>query len=310
MKTSSNLIFFGNERLSTGFTPNGAPVLESLLAAGYTISAVVANYEQGRSRNARELEVAAVAKAHNIPVLLPKKLRDIRDELAAYNAQAGILVAYGKIIPQSIIELFPKGIVNIHPSLLPLYRGPTPIEQALLDNPAETGVSIMALAKEMDAGPIYAQVHIPLSGDETKQALTEKLLFAGRDLLLEQLPYILEGALPTPQIESDATYCQLISKTDGNLHFDEPASVLERKIRAFATWPQTRASLHLADGTELPVIITQATVKSLQLPNGTLQIDKNELLVGTTKNTLSISRLKVPGKKEMTAADFIRGYLR
>lgn len=309
-KKSSTLIFFGNERLSSGFSPQGAPTLQALIDNGYNIAAVVAHHEEARSRKKRPLEIEAVAKKHNIPLLLPERPADIIDELQSFGADAAILVAYGKIIPQQVIGLFPKGIINIHPSLLPQYRGPIPIEQAILDGATETGVSVMQLVKAMDAGPLFAQSKVSLTGKESKQELTEQLLVLGRELLIKNLPAILEGKLsPTPQDESLATFCQLINKKDSILDFSKPATQLERSIRAFATWPQSRAHITI-DDINFDLIITSAEVVEREIPQGKTVIDGDQLLIGTTKDALSVKKLKVPGKNEMSAAAFIRGYIR
>jgi len=309
-KKSSTLIFFGNERLSSGFSPTGAPTLQALIDNGYHIAAVIAHHEEARSRKKRPLEIEAVAHAHNIPVLLPERPADIIDDIRAFRADAAVLVAYGKIIPQSIIDVFPKGIINIHPSLLPQYRGPIPIEQAILDGVPETGVSIMQLVKAMDAGPVFAQEKIALTGKESKQELTEKLLALGGELLIQHLPVILEGNLtPTPQDESKATFCQLINKQDSILDFNLPAEQLERAIRAFAIWPQSRARLRINDA-DFDIIITAAQAVKRTIPEGIAVVDNNQLFIGTAKGALSVTTLKVPGKNEMPIAAFIRGYIR
>lgn len=295
-KTSNTLIFFGNERLSTGFEPDGAPTLQALINEGYDVKAIVANYSKGTSRKARQLEIQAVAEAHNIPVLLPEKLRDIKEQLTSYNAEAAVLVAYGKMVPQDIIDLFPKGIVNIHPSLLPEYRGSTPIETAILEGRDQTGVSLMKLVKVMDAGPIWAQEKITLSGHESKQALTAQLLSLGKELLVEHLPAILDGTLqPQPQNDAEATYTKLITKADGILDpVTKSAVQLEREIRAFATWPKSRLTVK---GKE--IIITKA--KTSSTPSVALPIP-------CAHNTyLEIIELIAPSGKTMSGEAFLAG---
>jgi methionyl-tRNA formyltransferase len=154
---SAKIVFFGNERLATGVTTT-APTLQALIDAGYEVCAlVVAQNQSGASRKARKLEVAEIAEQHGIPVLVPAKLDDIAGQLKDYGAEIGILVAFGKIVPQAILDIFPHGIINIHPSLLPKHRGSTPIESAILFGENETGVSLMQLVQKMDAGPVYAQ---------------------------------------------------------------------------------------------------------------------------------------------------------
>ncbi|HVX58036.1 MAG TPA: methionyl-tRNA formyltransferase, partial [Candidatus Saccharimonadales bacterium] len=201
------LVFFGNERLATGVTTT-VPVLQALVAAGYRVAAVVVSQsDPAQSRKARTLEVATVAQQLGIPLLAPAKLTDIKDQLQEIGAQAGILVAYGKLVPPEIIDLFPRGIINIHPSLLPKRRGSTPIENVILYGEKETGVSLMQLVEEMDAGPIYAQEVVPITGRETKQQLADVLLNAGKDLLIKYLPAILDGSLTgQPQEKIEATY--------------------------------------------------------------------------------------------------------
>lgn len=300
---SKTILFFGNERLATGVSTT-APTLEALVQAGYHVAAVVSNFTQAQSRQARELEIEAVAKKHGIPLLLPASPADILDNLKAYKAEAGILVAYGRLVPEELINLFPKGIINIHPSLLPLHRGPTPIESTILEGRDKTGVSIMALAKEMDAGPVYAQSEVPLTGKETKQELADQLLEVGKAMLLEILPEILEGSVVAlPQDESHANYDKLISKADGVLDWHKPAVQLEREIRAFAGWPKSRTVL-----SDKHLVITAAHVEDKALQPGQTLVDGKQLLVGTGEGSLSIDRLKPAGKGEMDIAGFLAGY--
>lgn len=312
-----SIVFFGNERLATGVTTT-APTLQALVQAGYRVAAVVSHYERSQSRNARDLEIAAVAEQHGIPVLLPDKPADIIDQLRGFDAVAGVLVAYGKIIPQSIIDLFPRGIINIHPSLLPLHRGPTPVESVILEGARETGVSIMALASAMDAGPLYDQTTVALQGNETKQALAGRLLEHGSKLLLESLPGILDGSLPSqPQDDARATYDQLIRKEDGLLDLTKPAVQLEREVRAYAVWPKSRTVL---GGKE--VVVTAVHVahspSEVQINTGpksissTIWLDNqtNPKQFGfyTSHGILVVDQVKPAGKPDMSAEAFIAGY--
>jgi methionyl-tRNA formyltransferase len=297
MTQSSKIVFFGNERLSSGFDPQGAPTLELLVKNGYDVAAVVANFEQSMSRGARTLEIKEIAEKYHIPLLLPTKLGDITDKLASIGAAAGVLVAYGKIIPQRIIDLFPRGIINIHPSLLPHYRGSTPIEQAIIDGAQETGVSLMRLVAKMDAGPIFAQTKVPLRGNETKQELTSKLLNIGGQMLIANLPHILDGtAKITEQNESNATFTSLFTKDDGKLDLAKTAQQLEREIRALAGWPKARATIF---GHE--VIILSARVAGGQTDGA--------LVIPCGENTfLEVLQLTAPSGRTMSGADFLRGY--
>lgn len=299
------ILFFGNERLATGVS-SPVLVLQSLLKAGYNIPAVVvAQGTASKSRKERALEVVAVAEANGIPVIAPVKLTEAKDELKKYGAAAGVLVAYGKIVPQEIIDIFPRGIINIHPSLLPKHRGPTPIESALLQNDKETGVSLMQLASKMDAGPVYARETVLLRGNEEKQMLTDQLLQLGANMLVQYLPDILNGKLhPQEQRDVQATYDQKISKSAGELDFQKPAAELEREVRAYAGWPRSRATIATRD-----VIITKAHVAPGSGMPGTLWFDQpGQLGLYTEDGVLVIDSLVPSGKKEMTATEFLRGY--
>jgi len=297
MPTLSPLIFFGNERLATAVTTT-APTLRALITAGYPIAAVVSHDEHSTSRKKRLLEIAEVAHAHNIPVLLPTKPADILEQLKSYRPAAAVLIAYGKIVPQNVIDVFPKGIINIHPSPLPEYRGPTPVEQAILDGRIQTAVSLMQLEKAMDAGPVYAQRDVPITPDISKQALATTLLETGAELLIQNLPSILDGRLqPTPQDESRATYCNLLNKRAGKLDpSTKTAAQLEREIRAYLGYPKSRLTFN-----DNEVIVTTAHV----VDSATDQA----LVVNCADNTLlAIDQLIAPSGKSMDAASFIRGY--
>lgn len=271
-KISSPIVFFGNEKLATGIPDPQPAILEAVRNAGFTIEKVITG-----------------------------KL----DELGAHDARIAVLAAYGRIIPQSVLDQFPLGIINVHPSLLPLYRGPTPIEQAILDGAVKTGVSIMHLTAGMDEGPIYKQKMVHLTGNETKSDLAAQLQQLGAELLLEFLPYIADGRLkprnqPHP---TRATYCSKIRKEDGILDWGKPAKQLEHEIRAYSGWPKSRTELA---GKE--VIITKARVLSLQGTAGTAKIIDKELVIFCNGDALVIDNIKPVGKTEMTGQAFIAGH--
>jgi methionyl-tRNA formyltransferase len=301
---SNKIVFFGNERLGTGLGTS-APVLRSLINEGYDICAiVVAQSEMQKSRNSRTLEVEEVASAHNIPVLAPVHLNDIKDELIAMNAKAGVLIAYGKLIPKNIIDIFPRGIINIHPSLLPLHRGPIPIESVILNGEKETGVSLMKLVDKMDAGPIYAQAKSNLTGREYKDELATKLIELGAELLIENLPHILNGSRESiKQKDVLATYDERIKKEDGEMSFQKNAHELERQVRAYVGWPRSRTKIGSKD-----VIITRAHSADIDGTSGTLYFEGDIFGVHCSSGTLIIDKLIPAGKGEMTSREFLLGY--
>lgn len=302
---NERLVFFGNERLATGVATT-APVLQALVAAGYEVAAVVVSQaDPAQSRKARTLEVAAAAERLGIPVLAPKKMADIKDDLKKLDAEAGILVAYGKLVPKEIIDVFPSGIINIHPSLLPKRRGSTPIENTILYDERQSGVSLMKLVEEMDAGPVYVQQKYSVPEHVTKQQLADALLELGKQSLIEHLPAILSGSLkPESQDDLDATYDKQIDKGVGAMDTDKSAADLEHEIRAYAGWPRSRIMLGTTE-----VIVTQAHVaKGVEGLRGTLWLQDKQLGVHCAEDTLIIDALIPPGKKEMTAQAFLAGY--
>jgi methionyl-tRNA formyltransferase len=301
---SKKILFFGNERLATGVTTT-APTLRALVKAGYEVCAVVvAQNDSKPSRKKRGAEIIDVAAEHDIPVLSPEDLGQAKDELRAFGAEAAVLISYGKIVPQSIIDIFPKGIINVHPSLLPLHRGSTPIESAILNGDKETGVSLMRLTEQVDAGPVYAQSKLTLY-KLTKQMVADTLTAWGIELLLRYLPDILDGSSvpPAPQYETLATHDKLIKKEDGIIDWYKDADQIEQEIRAYAGWPRSRATI---GGKE--VIITKAKVSDKIGAPGDTKTDDGKLIAFCKWGALEIESLIPAGKKEMTAKAFLAGY--
>lgn len=289
---SQPILFFGTESYSL-------IALKSLVEAGYSVAAVITKPDtpKGRGHAILAPAVKAYALKHGIPVWQPIRLIDIIDDIKQFTHPVGILVAYGKIIPQSILDLFHPGIINIHPSLLPKYRGPSPVEAAIINRDNKTGVSIMQLSKDMDAGPVYIQIPYALDFTETKPELYDTLFTLGANVLAQKIPDILSGAIePVPQDEEAATYCQLLSKSDGIL---DPAIIspgdAEAKIRAYIGFPRTRLTIgsYSIIATKAHGVMTQKTPLDIQCANGAF---------------LSIDELIAPSGKTMSADEFIRGY--
>lgn len=304
MTTSKTIVFFGNERLATAVSTD-APILRSLIEAGYKIAAVITPNQATikHSRKSRLLEVSLIAQAANIPHLSLTSLKDSLPAIAKYKADVGILAAFGKIVPQSIIDLFPYGIVNIHPSLLPLHRGPIPIEAPILNGEPTTGVSLMQLVAAMDAGPIYDQVEIKLTGRETKPELAATLAQLGAQRLISVLPIIFNGQLkPRAQDENGASYDKKITAGDGSIDFTKPAIFLEREIRAYLGWPRSKTTIN-----NQPLIITSAHVIAGKAKPGEIKLSDQQLVFGTSADMLAIDRLQPAGGREMRIAEYLRG---
>lgn len=306
MKTS--LVFFGNERIATGVTTT-APILCGILEAGYSVEAIIVNHEKATSRKNRVLEIEEIAMSHNIPIYSPDSSASLLELCKTFKkSELAVLVAYGRIIPESVINEFPIGIINVHPSLLPKHRGSVPLESVILQGEQVTGVSIMQLVRAMDAGPVYAQSNHPMSGTETKQQLADDLSEEASMMLPKILSDILDRSLtPAEQDESLATYDQRILKSDGVIDWYKAASTIEREVRAYAGWPKSSTKLGPID-----VTITAAhfvPTNSAQEPGSIeIQNDIGALMVECAEGRLCIDKLIPSGKKEMTAAEFIRGY--
>lgn len=293
-KTLPPIVFFGTDNFSL-------TALTALIEAGYTIAAVVTkpDSKQGRGHKLTPPVVKVLANENNIPVWQPNKLFEIAADIKALENPIGVLSSYGKIIPQKTIDLFSPGIINIHPSLLPKYRGPTPIETVIANGDEKTGVSIMQLAAGMDDGPLYiAKEHI-LTGSETAQELYHALATVGANLLLEVLPRIVDGSLmPTPQDEKQASYSHLLTKEHAlidTLHLS--AVKAEQKVRAHSMFPKTKVTI---DGHT--VIVTSASVSNAK-------VSKLDLLCKDGRY-LRIESVIAPSGRRMSASDFERGYLR
>lgn len=288
------IIFFGTDEFSL-------VALTALLEASYPVAAVVTKPDsrQGRGQKITPPLVKVLASRHDVPVWQPNKLSDITSDILKIEKPIGVLSSYGKIIPKSTIDLFHPGIINIHPSLLPLYRGPTPIESAIANGDSKTGVSIMQLTAGMDAGPVYTAKEMPLTGRETKPELYHTLANTGADLLLEALPRIINGSLvPLPQDNDKATYTNLLTKEDAWLNPETTSATnAERLVRAHLGFPKTKLSLG-----EHNIIITKAHVSDSK---------KSAMdIICQDENYLAIDEVVAPSGRRMSAKDFERGYLR
>lgn len=301
--TSKTLIFFGNEVLATG-VESRAVVLKSLIEAGYEVAFLVVSQKESSRQNANDLTVVKLAQEHGIEVKFADKLVDLESEIKASGASFGVLAAFGKIVPQSTINLFEHGIINIHPSLLPEFRGPTPIESAMLSDQTKTGVSLMLLSAGMDEGKVYGFSEVKITANISKQSLFEELSETGAVMLVELLPKILDGSLEAlDQDHEQATYSNKISKQNGEIDWSKPAQQIEREIRAYLGWPGSYTQLVGKD-----VTITEAKVTEASGEAGKpFKLSKSSFGVYCGQQALEVLKIKPAGKSEMSSAAFLAG---
>ena len=232
------VIFFGNEQLAQGLERAITPTFDALISEGYEISALLLPSENTK----KPLKIAEVAKSRDVPVFYTRNSVEILEVVRDKKPDVGVLASFGMMIPQSVIEAFPLGILNIHPSMLPKYRGTTPIESAILNGDKTTGVSVMKLVREMDAGPVFAQKEVTLDGTETKQELYEKLARIGAELMMNVLKCVVKNTV-TPKIQDEirATFTKRLFKKDGQIEPEKYSAVeIERQIRAYAGFPKSK----------------------------------------------------------------------
>ena len=303
-------------------TPSyAAPVLEALVRADdVEIAAVVTPPDRpgGRGRNPMEPPVKSCAVAAGLPVLQPPTLRseEARQSLSSLAPDVIVVAAYGRILPPYALDLPPGGCLNLHPSLLPLYRGPSPVVTAILDGAGSTGVSLMLLDQGMDTGPVIASSKIELLGNETAGDLTERLFRLGADLLLEKLAPWMAGELTAqPQDDDESVVTRKVEREDGRADWSLPASLLERQCRAYTPWPGLYTQW---DGKHLKLLETFALESSAAAtpppqdgpPGLVVSLPSSDTPLGVTaqNGVLGIKSLQLEGRRPTAAADFLRGF--
>jgi methionyl-tRNA formyltransferase len=290
-----------------------AHILERLVTASgamFRVVGVVTRPDQPRGRRLQmePSEVGAVAARHSIPTLKPIKIRtaEFTRELKSFEPDLLVVAAYGRILPDSILALPKIAPINVHASLLPRYRGASPIEGAILAGDKETGVTIMRIVEKMDAGPAYLQRAIPIAPDDTQGTLKEKIAELGASATLEAIDLASRGALiEVAQDETLATYTSIISKENAVVDWSAPARQIERMTRAYDPWPVARTRL----GSE-EMMIWRAAVENADSGDaapGTIVSVAPYPIVQCGVGRLRLNEVQAPGRKRILAADFFRG---
>ena len=299
------LVFCGTPRFAV-------PTLEKLVEVGHSVPLVVTQPDRPRGRG-MEMAISPVKDAAirlGIAVLQPPTIKtnaEFRDRLAAIGPDAIIVVGYGRIIPQWMIDLPRFGNLNLHASLLPKYRGATPIQWAIANGESVTGVTTMRIDAGLDTGDVLMQREIPIGPEDTTETLSPKLAFLGADLMVETLRGLETGQVrPTPQDHSRATLAPILKKEDGRMDFTRSAKDLFNRLRAFQPWP---GAFTIFKGKTLQVHRAQPVQHTIKLTPGTVAVEGTKLFLGCGEDTaLELIEIQLEGKRRMTAQEFISGY--
>jgi methionyl-tRNA formyltransferase len=287
------------------------PLLE-WLGRGGGPGEVVAVFTQpdrpaGRGQKVQPNAVKAWAQARGLPVFQPEKLGEgERAQLAGLGADLGLVMAYGHILREDFIGTPRLGTLNLHVSLLPRYRGASPIQAAIASGETATGVSLMRIVRRLDAGPVADLQTVPIAPLDTAAEVEAKLAAACGPLLARALPRLARGELAfRDQDETQATYCRKLEKADGALDFAAPAAVLAARINGLSPWPGCAVAL---DGQPLRLGLAEALpAGTTELPGTVLGADAAGLLVASGEGTLRLLRLQRPGGRLLAAGEFLRG---
>jgi methionyl-tRNA formyltransferase len=297
------VVFFGTPQFAV-------PSLRALLDDDYDVAAVVTAPDRpaGRGRSVRKSPVAELAAERGLLTLQPDRLRDSSSVpmLRGLGAAAGILVAYGQIVPPAVLEMFAHGTLNVHPSLLPRHRGASPIQGALLAGDSLTGVTLMLLDEELDHGPVLAQETYPIAPDDTTATLLGPLADLGAQLLVQTLPHYLAGEVqPQPQDHGAATYTKMVRASDGVAHWSLTAEELVRRWRAYQPWPGIAATWN---GRHVKLGTTRVGTAA-DLAPGQCRARADALEIGCAGGTsVDVAELQLEGGRMLPVADLLRGH--
>lgn len=294
-----------------GSGPLSCRSLEALCSCqGHTLVGAVTppDKPKGRELKTSSCEARALAESRGIPVLSPSNVNDPASVAAvrALRPDLVVVVAYGQILKRELLELPPRGCINVHPSLLPKYRGAAPIQWAIANGDRVTGVTLMYLSQRMDAGDIILQESMAIQDDDTGGTLHDKLAGLGGELLVKTVDLIAAGRVTrTPQVESEATYVPKLTKEDGRIDWTKPALEIHNRVRAFSPWPGSFCTV-AGKGT---LRVMKARVESPEEAAGeVLEASGDGPLVATGSGSLRLLQVQPEGRKSMTGSAYLNGH--
>lgn len=293
----------------------GVPVLRSLLKSReHEVLGVVTQPDKpvGRAQRIEPPPIKTALGDRDLPVLQPKRIRndDAVAQIRALAPDVIVVMAYGQILPRSVLEIPRLACLNLHASLLPRHRGAAPIQAAIVAGDRETGISVMYMDEGLDTGDVMLQCQFEIAGDETGGSLHDRLAEIAPDALQEALSQLERGtAARIPQDSSAATYAPKLEREHGRIDWREPAALIERKIRAFNPWPGAFAILREEDGRERKLKVFGSTVvaTATATPGEALRLG-DSMVIAAMDGALSLGDVQLEGKRRMSAAEFLRGW--
>ncbi|MBR4169809.1 MAG: methionyl-tRNA formyltransferase [Lachnospiraceae bacterium] len=298
-----NVVFMGTPDLAV-------TVLDAIVQSSHNVTAVVTreDKQKGRGKELSMPPVKAYALEHDIPVFQPVKIKteEAVATLRSFDADIYVVAAYGQILSEEILSIPKKGCVNVHTSLLPKYRGSSPIQWAIIEGETQTGVTVMQMDAGMDTGDILFTQTVAIDPKETGGSLHDKLADTGAALIVKALDEIEKGNVnPVKQDSAQATYTKMLDKGMGNIRFEAGSARIERMIRALNPWPSTYTYLH---GKILKIWAAEVfPEKSTEAPGTVIRVDGSAFFVKTGDGVLKITEVQLEGKKRMSVKDFLLG---
>ena len=303
------IVFFGTPQFAV-------PTLEALLGSRHRVALVVTQPDRrrGRGQKVTDAPVKAAALKRSVEVYQPERLRDpmVADVLHRHEPDLGVVAAYGKLIPADLLRLPRRGMLNVHASLLPSYRGAAPVHRAVINGEKETGVTIMQMVEALDAGDMLAKATRPIGTDETSEEVERALAQSGAHLLLDTLDRLEAGAMrPEPQDESASSYATRLTKEEGLLDWTLSARQIHNRVRGLYPWPHAYSFL---DGARLVILKTQLEDPATRLeadasaaPGTVAAVSRDSIEVETGAGRILITELQPEGRRPMAARDFLAG---
>jgi methionyl-tRNA formyltransferase len=298
------VVFFGTPQFAV-------PTLQQLVASRHTVCGVVTQPDRPRGRGQRisDSPVKVVALGHGLPIFQPDRLRapEVVETIAAWRPDLGVVAAYGKIIPETLLQIPHHGMINVHASLLPKYRGAAPVHRAVINGERETGVTIMRVAKALDSGAMFARGARPIGPDDTSDVVERDLAELGARLLVTVVDQIAaRTAHEDPQDESASTYAARLTKEEGLIDWTLRSIDIHNRVRGLYPWPH--AYTHL-DGARLIVLKTRVDAAATEAEPGTIvDVSRDALRVATGDHCrIAIEQVQPEGKRPMSVRDYLAG---